>query len=95
MEDFLKMDVFFIVTTAVTVFIGTLFAIALVYAIRFLRTINRIGEDIKGETEALREDIADARKHVRGASFMKLFSMLMGVGKRSASRKKSKSTIKD
>ena len=86
MTDFFKMDVFFVVATIATVVVALIMVVALVYAIQFLRTLNRIGDDIEEETAALREDIDDVRKKVRTFRFMNLLSIF----KKTTSRKKRK-----
>lgn len=86
MTDFFKMDVFFVVATVATAVVALILIVALAYAIRFLRTLNRIGDDIEEETEAIREDIHDVRKKVRRFKLASLFTIFA----RSASRKKRK-----
>jgi len=87
MTDFLKMDVFFGVATVATVVVALVLIVALVYAVRLLRTLNRIGDDIEEETVAIREDVADARRKVRG---FKLASLFLPLFKKSTRRKKRK-----
>lgn len=84
MTDFFKMDVFFVVATIATVVVAIALVVALVYAIRFLRTLNRIGDDIEAETDAIREDIHDMRKKVRRFKLASLLTFFV----RGASRKK-------
>ena len=75
MTEFFKMDAFFVVATIATVVIAAITIVALVYAVRFLRTINRVADEIEEEADATREVIKDARKSVRGFRFGQLFSL--------------------
>lgn len=88
MEDFFKMDVFFVVATIATVVVTTLLVIALVYAVRFLRTLDRIGHEVEEEAVALRADIEEARSRVKSFRFAQLFPLLGKMMKRKASRKR-------
>ena len=90
MDDVLKMDVFFFVATIATAVIALIIAVALVYAVRFLRTLNRIGEEVEQEAHAIREDIAEARSRVRGFRFNDLFALFGKSAKRASSRTKRK-----
>lgn len=88
MEDILKMDIFFVVATAVTVLVGATVVVALMQAVRLLKTLNRIGQEIAEETEAIRQDIKDARKKAR--SFVGLAPLLGKAARRAVSRAKRK-----
>ncbi len=65
MQEFLKMDIFFVVATIAFAVVGILLAIAIVYLVRFLRTLDRIAENVEEETEAIRHDIAGVRSRVK------------------------------
>ena len=90
MEDVLKMDIFFVVATVVTVLIGAVIVVALVQAVRLLKTLNRIGEEIAEETEAIRQDIKDARKKARSFALAGLAPLFGKAAKRVVSRAKRK-----
>ena len=69
MDPFLKMDIFFFVTTIVVVaFGGTLILIAIRIA-RILGHVESIMEVASKETELIRDDIADFRRDVRRRGF--------------------------
>ena len=89
MTELLKMDIFFVVATAATALVAAGVIVALVYAVRLLRTMNRVAENIEEEAEAIREDIKDARDSVRGFRFSDLFA-LFGKGMKRAKRKQTK-----
>lgn len=90
MEDFFKMDVFFVVATLATVLVAALICITLAYLIRFLRTVNRISETVEEETDMIRGDIQEARSRVRNFRFIHLFPLLRKSARRIASRGKRK-----
>lgn len=89
MNDFLKMDIFFVVTTFVVAFWGIIGIVALYYIIRILKNINRLSQIAVEEADELRDDIADIRSHIRDEgirfkSVMDFFSsMLVRPPKRS------------
>ena len=87
------MDIFFVVATVATVLVSVLVCIALYYVVRFLATINRIGEEIEEEATAIRADIEDTRNHVRreGLRFTHLFSFFKKTASRVSPKKKRKS----
>lgn len=65
MDDFLKMDIFFAVTTAVVLGGGALCLIALFYIIKILRSVDNIAENVSEESNDLRGDIKVLRQKVR------------------------------
>jgi 5-bromo-4-chloroindolyl phosphate hydrolysis protein len=65
MNDFLQMDIFFVVTTAAVVVITILFALALFYVVRVLRNVDQVMRNISEESGLIREDIAVLRTNVR------------------------------
>lgn len=89
MSDFLKMDIFFVVATVATVLVAALIIVALVHVVKLLQTLNRIGEEVEEEAKALREDIEEARSHVREFSMSQLFSLITKKAKRAVARKKN------
>jgi hypothetical protein len=75
MTQFAQMDIFFIVTTVVVVFVGLLFVIVLYRIWRLLTEVEYFMHEIREETTLLRGDIAKVRgKLQRGLGLRKLFS---------------------
>ena len=97
MTDFLKMDIFFVVTTIVVVLIGALIIVLLAQGVRFLKTLNRIGEQVEEETAALREDIGEARARIKQEGFRvaSLVSLATKAGKRVVKRAKRTTSTKE
>ena len=91
MNEFAKMDIFFMITTVAVVVVAISMVVVLVYIARLLHTLNRIATDVEEEAEAIRADLEDARAKVRreGLKLAHLFSFFGKTTKRlSSSRKK-------
>lgn len=65
MDEFLKMDIFFVVTTVMVLIGGILLAIALFYVVRILRNIDHISENVSEESDHIKADIGVLRENVR------------------------------
>jgi len=81
MNDFLKMDIFFFVTTIIVLAIGIVMFLIVLRLWRILGSIERIAEMAEHETGLLKEDIANLRADVRREgfkvkSFMRLFKSM-------------------
>lgn len=91
MDDFLKMDIFFVVTTLAVVIITVLLVLAFVRIYRILKNIEHTSEMVSKESELIRKDIGTLRGRVRTeglrlvhlADFLQLF-------KRRSRKKKTK-----
>lgn len=84
MEDFLKMDVFFVVATIAVVVLAALVSVALYYVVRLLRTLMHISEEVEEETKAIRGDIEDVRRTARreGLKAKHVLAVATKAGKR-------------
>ena len=65
MNDFLKMDIFFSVTTVVVIVLGIFSAFVLWRLERVLKNIEHISEQVALESDTIREDLAEMRNDVR------------------------------
>lgn len=65
MDDFFKMDVFFVATTAVVITGGVALIIALFYVIRILKSFDEVMKNVSEESSDVRGDIAILREKVR------------------------------
>ena len=96
MNDFLKMDIFFAVTTVAVVVISILMIFVLIRVLRILRNVEDISTIVEEEGQKIREDIAHVRESVKeeGVRAKHLLSLL-GLGvtlkKRASKNKKAKS----
>jgi hypothetical protein len=90
MNEFLKMDIFFVVAMIGVVVLTVLTGIALFYLIRLVRTLSRVAETVEEEAVALKSDLEEARASIKrgGKTFMSLFGFGAKAGKRLLSKKR-------
>ena len=91
MNEFLKMDIFFVVTTIVVILIGALTAYILWRLQRILKNIEHISEQVANESDIIRQDLADLRSNIKSGKgrLRSLFGFLGKFGTR-ASKNSSK-----
>lgn len=65
MNEFLKMDIFFFVTTVVTIVLGVFSAYVLWRLGRVLENIEHISEQVARESDTIREDLAEMRSDIK------------------------------
>jgi len=65
MDDFLKMDIFFFVTTMVVVLFAVLGTIVVWRVSRVLKNIEHISEQVALESDSIRLDLAELRGDIR------------------------------
>lgn len=95
MTDFTQMHVFFAVTTAAVILTTALIGGVLVALFRFLRTLDRIANEVEDEAAEIRADLDELRAGVKKKfRFVPWFTFLGKMGKRmtrkSASRKNTR-----
>lgn len=90
MDDFLKMDVFFAVTTAAVLALSVLIGFVLVRVMHILKSLERILDIAEKETERVRDDLEGLRAKARreGLKFRHIVGFLSDLEK---PRDKSKS----
>ena len=81
MDDFLKQDIFFFVTTIAVVLLTILFAILIIYIIKISRDIKHITRKAKNQADLISEDLSELRDNIKekGAKlkyFMSFFNNL-------------------
>lgn len=93
MDPFLKMNVFFVVTTIVVLLVGALIVVILVYVARLVRALSQIATDVEEEAQEIRADLGEARAKVKkeGLKLSQLLSFF-GLRRSSAPRKPRKKT---
>ena len=86
MDEFLKMDIFFVVATAAVVVLAFFTAFVLWRLDRVLKNIEHISEQVALESDTIREDLAGMRDDVRrGKGRLKsLFGFLKKTSKRAS-----------
>ena len=88
MNDFLKMDIFFAVTTLITVVLGIFLAIVLWRLERVLKNVEHISEQVAIGSDALREDLMELRSNIKsGKGRLKSFFSFLGMFPKRASKK--------
>ncbi len=93
MDTFMKADIFFFVTTIAVVAVTICLVYAGYYLIRILRNVDAISEEVKNESQLVREDIGDLRQNIREEGmkvkhFVNFFDRVSG--KRSTRARKTK-----
>ncbi|MBP6860001.1 MAG: hypothetical protein KBC38_00350 [Candidatus Pacebacteria bacterium] len=88
MDDFLKMDVFFVVATGSMLILSAFAAIILWRIARILKEVERVTREVAAESELIRADIEDFRGRVRtGKATFRSFMRLIGnLGKHGRSK---------
>ncbi len=78
MNDFLKMDIFFVVTTLAVVVATVLLVAVLIRVLRILKNVEDISVMVEEEGQNLRNDIAGVRTRVKeeGLRFSHMFNFL-------------------
>ena len=93
MDEFLKMDTFFVIASIGFVVLIVLVAVALYFVIRLVRTLNRVALTVEEEAHALKSDLDDARASIRrgGNGLLSLFGFAGKTGKRLLTKKRRSS----
>ena len=91
MTEFVKMDIFFFITTIVVVVLGVLMVLILLRVWQILGHVERISRDVSEESALLRSDIATLRSDIRiqGFKFRHLKTLFSSALKRFTSKKKT------
>ena len=98
MEDFLKMDVFFVATTAVVVILGVLSIVALFYLIKIFHNIDRVMKNVGDESDEIRTDLKILREKVRdeGMRVKHILDFVRGItARKTKTRTRHKSEASD
>ncbi len=92
MSEFVKMDVFFVVTTIAVIVVAGMLALALYRIVRILRNVEHVSQIVSDEGDLMRADIAEMRTAIKREGF-KLTHLAAFARRRAASfmnpRKKS------
>lgn len=89
MDEFLKMDIFFVVTSTVVVLLGVASLVALYYIIKILRSVSNVAKNASEESDSVRGDIEILRGKLKEEGVkVKHFADFVGsVAGRSRARK--------
>jgi len=69
MNDFLKMDIFFIITTLVVIMLGVVVTFILFRVWRILGHVEEISRELRDESALLRNDVAEMRARIKSEGF--------------------------
>lgn len=69
MTEFLKMDVFFVVTTGVVIVVGVLVVVVLIKVLSILKHVEDVTKRISEESEQIQKDITNAREKIHRDGF--------------------------
>lgn len=69
MNQFLQMDIFFVITTLVVLILGILAAFILWKVLRILGYVEDISRDVSQESSLMRQDIAQVRARMKEEGF--------------------------
>ncbi len=90
MEDFLKMDIFFAVTTVAVLSISILVGLVLIRVLSILKKVDEVTALVRDEGTQIREDIQNVRAHVQegGVRIGHMLGFLGGIKKKRTTRAK-------
>ena len=90
MDPFLKMDIFFVVTTVAVVLLTGIFTLIAIQVVRILKHVERIAALVEEEAEEIRGDIAAVRAKVKeeGMKAALSFASWFPFGKRRGRKKR-------
>jgi type II secretory pathway pseudopilin PulG len=83
MNELLQANIFFFITSVVTVIIGILLAVALYYILGILKNVRDISNRAQRGSEALEHDLEHLRENIReeGMRFKSIKKFLKGYSK--------------
>ncbi len=69
MDEFLKLDIFFFVTTIAVVIITALLAILIIYLVKISKDVKYITKKAREEADLISEDLSDLRDDIKAKGF--------------------------
>lgn len=95
MDDVLKADIFFFITTIATIVLSVFLVIVFFYTIRILRDIKHISSAAKKESNIISEELSELRENIkkRGTKlkyFLSFFEKISGRNKKIKQKPKRK-----
>ena len=69
MDEFVKMDIFFVVTTIAVLVVAALLSLALFRVLRILRNVEHVSKIVSEEGDLVRSDIAEMRSAIKREGF--------------------------
>ena len=69
MNEFLKMDIFFVIASTVAIILTVLVVILLVYVIKFVKNLKYMSDKVRAETDNISLDIKTLRSNISTEGF--------------------------
>ena len=90
MNSLIQADIFFFVTTIVTIVVGILIAVALTYLVFMLRDLKHIAHTVRTGADILADDVNDLRGNIKrkGAKVKSMIDFSKKVYQRGNAKKK-------
>jgi predicted Holliday junction resolvase-like endonuclease len=84
MTEFMKMDIFFFVTTVAVILLTLLLAILIIYIIKISKDVKYISQKAKTETDLISQDLSDLRENIKnnGSKLKYFVSFFNNLGKK-------------
>jgi predicted Holliday junction resolvase-like endonuclease len=84
MNDFLKQDIFFFVTTIAVILLTLLLCVLIIYIIKISKDIKYISQKAKSEADLISQDLSELRDNVKekGAKLKYFISFFNNLGKK-------------
>lgn len=89
MDQFYKMDVFFVITTAAVIIVTVVLAVAAIYVIKILKDVKYISKKAKTEADIISGELSELRQNVKeqGAKLKHFSSFFSNIYKKSKNNK--------
>ena len=90
MDTLIQADIFFFVTTVITIVVGILVAVSLIYLAFLLKDLKHIAHTVRTGADILADDVNDLRKEIKreGIKVKSLVNFTKKVYKRGNAKKK-------
>ena len=95
MDDILKADIFFFITTIATIILSVFLAVVFFYTIRILKDIKHISSITKKESNIISEELSELRESIKSKGtkvkyFLHFFDKIFGGSKKQKPKRKKK-----
>lgn len=95
MDDILKADIFFFITTIATLVLSVFLAVVFFYTIRILRDVKHISSVAKKESDIITTELSELRENIKSKGtkvkyFLSFFEKIFGGNKKQKPKRKKK-----
>ncbi|MHB1118119.1 MAG: hypothetical protein ACYCZ7_01130 [Minisyncoccota bacterium] len=92
MDDFVKMDIFFLVTTVAVIVLAVFVGVLLFYVLRAARDVSEVAHIVRKESERFAKGASSARRKIRGHGESMLQNVIAFVQSFASTKKRGKDT---